>query len=70
MVKTLCFCCREQGAGQGAAGRGRGQGRGFDPQFGDLRYRLPHGVARGKKKELYETLKKCEKGMAKCESEE
>ena len=50
MIKTLCFRGREQGAG----------GRGFDPWSGDLRYHLPHGVARGKKKkkkELYETFK-------------
>ena len=62
MVKTLCFRGREQGAG----------GRGFDPWSGDLRYHLPHGVAREKKKrESYmRHLKKCEKGMAKCESEE
>lgn len=60
------------GRGQGAAGRGQGAGgRGFDPWSGDLRYRLPHGVARGKKKKSYmRHLKKCEKGMAKCESEE
>lgn len=49
MIKTLCFRGREQGAG----------GRGFDPWSVDLRYHLPHGVAREKKKkrELYETFK-------------